>query len=426
MILINDMLRDLDARRRDAPGGRTGPEKLVPASPGTSHRPANSSSPKVWLLVAFLLLVAAATAFWFLRGSGVEQQTFTTQPLATATSQAPADMAPQTSADDGENEMIRELERRLQDLERQNQALLSQQSSSAQSEANSVSSGSPSSSEVSSNAATRNQQAAQWQPRDWESASEGQSANAGQARQSMPDASTGSDSAVAAILAGSNAGNAEAENRLEQQPQNGQSAGIVREQRPMSLTDRDRREVQLALEQWADGQRIAALQTLDSFIYQEPEAHLSREMLAKLLIQQGEQERALQAVELGLRIQPNRAAYKKIKARLLIDQGQAPQAAEVLMERPPAMTSDIEYHDMLATALLASQNYADAASTYQALLRQNNSIGRWWYGLAVALDTVGRRVEAAEAYQQAARREDLPPALREQSRERLALIRAAQ
>ena len=110
MSLINDMLRDLDARRRDAPGGRTGPEKLVPASPGTSHRPVNSSNPKVWLLAAFLLLVAAATAFWFLRGSGVEQQTFTTQPLATATSQAPVDVAQQTNADDGENEMIRELE----------------------------------------------------------------------------------------------------------------------------------------------------------------------------------------------------------------------------------------------------------------------------------------------------------------------------
>lgn len=140
----------------------------------------------------------------------------------------------------------------------------------------------------------------------------------------------------------------------------------------------------------------------------------------------GEPERALQAVELGLRIEPNRAAYKKIKARLFIDAGQALQAAEVLMQRPPAMSADIEYHDMLATALLASQNYSDAVTTYQALLRQNNSIGRWWYGLAVALDTLGRRVEAVDAYQQASRREDLPPALREQSRERLALIRAAQ
>ncbi len=205
-----------------------------------------------------------------------------------------------------------------------------------------------------------------------------------------------------------------------------QSAGIVREQQPLSLGERDRREVQTALEQWADGQRMAALQTLDSFIYQEPEAHLAREMLAKLLIQQGEPERALQAVELGLRISPNQAAYKKIKARLLVDAGQAQQAADVLMQRPPAMSADVEYHDMLATALLASQNFREAISAYQALLRENDSVGRWWYGLAVALDTTGRRPEAADAYLQAARRDDLPAVLREQSRERLALIRAAQ
>ena len=425
MSLINDMLRDLDARRRDAPGSHSGPEKLVPASSSSAQRATtHDSNSKIWLLAALLLLAAAITAFWFLRGTGVEQQTFTTQPMTTAPAQSPDNVVPPSGTNEDDNEIIRELERRLQDLERQNQALVSQQDDGTPESSNTVGNGIPSSGSVSTGTAMTNQQPAQWQARDWEPATQNEQSPSAQAQQPMPAAIPPSDNAVAAILSSS----ADQGTVGSNQPlsSGNQSTGIVREQRPMSLTDRDRRAVQTALEQWADGQRMAALQTLDSFIYQEPEAHLSREMLAKLLIQQGEPERALQAVELGLRIEPNRAAYKKIKARLFIDAGQALQAAEVLMQRPPAMSADIEYHDMLATALLASQNYSDAVTTYQALLRQNNSIGRLWYGLAVALDTLGRRVEAVDAYQQASRREDLPPALREQSRERLALIRAAQ
>ncbi|MDH7942695.1 tetratricopeptide repeat protein [Pseudohongiella sp. SYSU M77423] len=434
MSLINDMLRDLDARRRDAPSHGAGPEKLVPASPSAAYRSAKRQKLQPWLIVlAVMLLATLVTAYWFLRDSGLEQRTLAPVPMATNTVESDGSSATQIADSDAEAEMIRELERRLQDLERQNQALASQQASP---EPGPSSSGntmqSPSTVESVPGVATSMapaQAPGDWQPRNWETDAQSQSQQQTQTQLSQAGptgtqetqiSSAMVSDATSAILAPSS------QPSEGVSPPSSQTQGIVREQRPLSLSERDRREVQMALEQWADGQRMAALQTLDSFIYREPEAHLSRELLAKLLIQQGEPERALQAVELGLRISPNQAAYKKIKARLLVDSGQTQEAADVLSQRPPALSADIEYHDMLATALLASQNFREAINTYQALLSQNDAVGRWWYGLAVALDTIGRRPEAADAYQQAARREDLPPALREQSRERLALIRAAQ
>ena len=187
----------------------------------------------------------------------------------------------------------------------------------------------------------------------------------------------------------------------------------------LSLEELDRQQVQQALQRWAQGQQLAALQSLDTFVFQYPHAHQSREALAKLLLQQGERERAGQVADIGLNVAPAHPAYKKIKARLLFDQGYVADALQVLDSLIPAVHQDPEYHDLRATAQLADRQYSAALTSYQALLQQDANVGRWWYGMATALEALDRGPEAVTAYERATQQGDLSMMLRQRSQQRV-------
>ena len=423
MSLVNDMLRDLDVRRREAPTRGLGSEKLVPATEGASIR---SSRAKIVALVASVgVLTLAVIVFLMVTQDGSsgslapvqitpnEEATETmvaadrtatasTAPARTATTRtAPApDSTAAVALAPGESQArptattaaiavqdtaaLSELEARLARLEQQNQALREQ--AQAQS--------SPSAPVETD-----------WQPQDWSVDTAPATAQAATRTLSQdtqaapvslqPDVTS---STVAPLTAG------------------GSSS---RSPRAMSFEDSDRQQVQLALEQWSSGQRLSALQTLDSFTFENAEAHRSRETLAKLLIQQGENERALQVVDMGLAIAPRFHGYRKIKARLLLGQGSAEDALALLNNSAPSVSADPEYHDLLATANLSSQRFDSAVVSYQMLLQHDETVGRWWYGLGASMDAQGRTSEAANAYERALRSGELSANLRQNSQQRL-------
>ncbi|MEX2335513.1 MAG: hypothetical protein WD600_14725, partial [Pseudohongiella sp.] len=57
MSLVNDMLRDLDARRRDAPARGVGAEKLVPAAEQPAEPARRPIRLWLWLTLAVALAV---------------------------------------------------------------------------------------------------------------------------------------------------------------------------------------------------------------------------------------------------------------------------------------------------------------------------------------------------------------------------------
>lgn len=424
MSLVNDMLRDLDARRRDTPARGIGAEKLVPASE-QSVEPAKRSK-VLWLWLVLPVLLAAVGVIYFLsaRDSGELPPVVLSQPIQSApptepaTRTVPAAETPALEAAVGIE--LAELSARLRELEAQNQALLQAQQNPASSSSGNAVSGSL---QAGGGASGQNT----WQPRQWTPQTDAEPEQAAvaaveteQSRSVQPEVATSSATAATGSV-NTQAATTQPPAPATQQP----ASSTVRSPRELSFAETDRLRVQQALEQWNGGQQLAALQALDTFTYEFPEAHMSREMLAKLLIQQGEPERAMQVVDLGLTIAPRRNGYKKVKARLLLNQGLAADAAALLSENRPSATDDVEYNDLLATGLLSSAAYDDAAVTYQALLAIDEQSGRWWYGLAAALDAQGRSSEAAQAYEQALRRENLGAALRQGSQQRLQAIRQA-
>jgi MSHA biogenesis protein MshN len=380
MSLVNDMLRDLDARRRDAPGSSLGPEKLIPASEQHKQsKPDRSGSKLKIVMLTAVLTVAAGIVYVYLQQPAQAPAGALPNLAVTAPTPTPVPAVDVVSEPDVDLQALRALEERLQQLEQQNQQL---------------------------QVASSNR----WQQRDWEEPSVDPTPEPAPITQIQPDRII--EESLANITPSPAA------------PEPAESAGsLVRDSRPLSLAERDRQQVQKALNEWADGQRLTALQTLDQFVYDNPTAHQSREMLAKLLIQQGESLRAMQAAEIGLTISPNHAGYRKIMARLLIDEGRAAEAIVLLDNFPPSAAADPEYHDVMATALLASQEFERAAQSYRSLLQQDQTVGRWWYGMAVALESRGRTADAAAAYERALQQASLSSGLRQNSQQRLAALR---
>ena len=180
--------------------------------------------------------------------------------------------------------------------------------------------------------------------------------------------------------------------------------------------------VQEALVYMSENNTNAAFKRLKQEIIKNRYAHQSRETYAKLLMRDGDAASAMQLVNDGLGLAPNHAGFKKVKARLLMAAGDVAEAADLLVRRAPALSDDIEYHEILATAQLANRDYEGARLSYSALVQQDRSQGKWWYGFAASHDYLGNWSAAGQAYSQAIQSADLSPNLRRRSQERLAQL----
>lgn len=394
MSLVNDMLRDLD-RRRDAPTrAGIGAERLVPVADRQKNVPRRSLLSFILTVVISLLLITGAFYFW--QRSHVPAAPL---PVASTVPSSTASNQLNESAAQVETAEMQEMAQRMQELEAQNRALLEAQAAVD--------------AQVAALSMTSPQVLAPL---------------ADEPAPVMP----GSDSAEpapASVVAQHEALAGEAPAPEPQAPPALSNAGgasdaasLIRSPRAMSFAERDQLQAQDALRLASSGQTDLAMRELSEFLSANPNAHQSREMSVKLALQRGDVPMAQSLLDAGFALEPNRVAYRKLQARILLGSGKAAQAVTLLSSRPPSVLEDIEYHDLLATAYLSSQDYESAASTYETLVQRNRSEARWWYGLASAWDALGRARDAALAYEQAMKLPNLSASLRQRSQQRIAEI----
>lgn len=185
---------------------------------------------------------------------------------------------------------------------------------------------------------------------------------------------------------------------------------------------RDTIAVQEALQLISSGKTIDAYAILGEHIASNRYAHQSRETYAKLLMSRGGVEEAYALVEAGLALAPNHRGFKKVKARLLMANGLIGEAVDILISRAPDVTEDAEYHDLLASAQLSSKDYEGAVISYKGLVQTDQSQGKWWYGFAASQDALGNFNAARQAYLQAIQYSNLSANLRRRSQERLGVL----
>jgi len=198
----------------------------------------------------------------------------------------------------------------------------------------------------------------------------------------------------------------------------------IRSSDELSANEVDVIQVQNALKLLANGNEEAAFDALSSHVRAAPAAHQSRETLIKLLLSRGQTARAGTLADAGLSIAPNHSGFKKAKARFLIADKNYESAAALLSARAPEPRSDLEYHELLASAQLGAGDFVGAMQNYRQLLQFDGSQTRWWYGYAVANDRLGNVSVAKQSYEQALKGASLSVGLRRSSEERVAALAA--
>ena len=196
----------------------------------------------------------------------------------------------------------------------------------------------------------------------------------------------------------------------------------VKDTNEPSPEQRDTLVVQEALRLLANNQPTAAYTRLEQHLLDNPYAHQSRETYAKFLMNSGDVHSALALVDSGLGLAPNHSGFKKVKARLLITAGEIQTAVELLQSRAPAVARDLEYHEILASAQLASRDFEGAALSYTSLVQQDQTQGKWWYGFAASQDALGNNTAARQAYTRAVEKPNLSTNLRRRSQDRLTAL----
>ena len=146
------------------------------------------------------------------------------------------------------------------------------------------------------------------------------------------------------------------------------------------------------------GHPQVAIERAVEALQQAPLHRAARQLAAVLLHAQGATPRAVALLNEGLAIDPEHAAAALLLARLQLEQG-APELALAVLDRSQLHSADAEG---LRAGILAQQgDFKRALAAYESALRQQPGNATWWLGLGVALESEGRAAQARQSYAKA-------------------------
>jgi MSHA biogenesis protein MshN len=151
-----------------------------------------------------------------------------------------------------------------------------------------------------------------------------------------------------------------------------------------------------------------------------PEHKSARKQLAALWFGRQSYTDALNLLSQGIDLSPNDSELRVMKARIYLQQNRIQQAFATLNNMPRA--NDVinkDYQSLRATTAQQLNEYSFAAQAYQILVNIEPAAGRWWLGLAVALDSDSKFKQASIAYQTALNQTGLSGSAEKFARQRI-------
>lgn len=197
------------------------------------------------------------------------------------------------------------------------------------------------------------------------------------------------------------------------------ATGMRKTPRPLSPEDRAEQAFADGLQALKQDRWRSAEQQLRAALHADAGHLPARESLAGLLLRQDRRRQAEQVLSTGLEANPQTPSLARLYARLILDRGQTDTAIRVLENALVNAVNDPEYLALLAGIYQRSQHYAEAASSYRAALSLDSGRAAWWLGLGLALEGEGELQPAARAYRSALANPGLNEATRRYARERL-------
>lgn len=149
------------------------------------------------------------------------------------------------------------------------------------------------------------------------------------------------------------------------------------------------------------GEAAAALSLFQRAIEFDPTHARARQALLSVLVSGKQWAEARQVAEQGLALDPSQSGWAVILARLQFEQGDAAAATATLERHAAYARNDADFQGLFAYLLQKQQRPAEAAERFKAALSLRPNEGRWWFGLGVALEGAGRGVDARDAYHRA-------------------------
>lgn len=146
------------------------------------------------------------------------------------------------------------------------------------------------------------------------------------------------------------------------------------------------------------GRVAEALEELPVALRHDAGHTAARQLLIKLLLEAKRADDAMQVLQEGLQGQPAQIGWAMSLARLQMDRGDPAGAWRTLDFSLPAAAGNADYQGFSAHVLQRLGRSKEAVLHYQAASKLAPGDGRWWLGLGLSLEGDSRAAEAREAF----------------------------
>jgi len=164
-----------------------------------------------------------------------------------------------------------------------------------------------------------------------------------------------------------------------------------------------------------------AEQLFEEILIIEPEHKLARKKLAALWFGRKSYTQAVNLLSQGIAIYRHDGEFRLLKARIHLSQGQHEAAFYTL--KPLATFEQEEYQVTLANIAQKIEQYSDAISAYQVLIKMQPYSGRWHLGLAIVYDKNSQFPLAVNEYALALTKTDLSASSAKFAQQRMQALR---
>lgn len=171
------------------------------------------------------------------------------------------------------------------------------------------------------------------------------------------------------------------------------------EKSPVLATPRDRADAEYrrAENALAAGRSAEAVEGLKAALKQDPGYVQVRQMLLRQLLEMRKIEEAMTVLQDGLELQPAQTGWAMSLARLQLEQHDVAAADRTLAKSQVYAEASADYAGFQGHVKSRLGANRLAVTHYQRATRLAPNEGRWWLGLGLALEADGRIAEAKEA-----------------------------
>lgn len=189
----------------------------------------------------------------------------------------------------------------------------------------------------------------------------------------------------------------------------GAATSIDKRARTASVSEAAEADYRKAMAALRRGAVSEAVDGLRKALRAEPQHISARQALLSLLVEQQQWTEAQALMEEGLALDAAQTGWAMALARLQFEHGKLAEAVETLLRHATHAEQHADYQAFLALLLQKQKRPADAAQRYRVALALKPNESRWWYGLGLVLESEQKPQEARGAFLKARETGNLTP-----------------